>query len=154
MNKKRRFLSYALIGIVGLCLVFAGLGLGIRQVINAMTASPLRKALPSTAQDIHESAWEEGGDTGQDYCYLLRAKITPAEFQQYVNKLNLTLHTPTRQYSNGFSPNWSISCGIGKKPDWWTPLNDSSGTYVREGNSAWTYAKYENGYIFVVSYNI
>jgi hypothetical protein len=150
MNKKANPLGYVLVGTVALCMVCVGIWLGIRQVAYEMTATPLRKALPPTAQDIHEQSWGEGGEIGQDYCYLLKARITPAEFQQYVDRFGLTPHIATQQYSN-----WSmINCGTERKPDWWTPSDESGSMYARDEDSTWTYAKYENGYIFVVSYSI
>ena len=131
----------------------------MREIVRDVTMSPLRKALPPAAQDIHEWSWDEGGLLAQDYDYVLKAKITQDEFDQYVRDLGLSPHTPTRQYSGGFQPDWDLSWlwrldNNGVRPDWWSPSTDVSGTYVYDGGSLWTYAKYEDGYLYLVSYNI
>lgn len=87
--------------------------------------------------------------------YLLRAKITEDEFYTYVNKLNLTPHTSTREYGYGFILNWHPHEHLtDDQLDWWTPTENFDSTYVYDGGSWWRYAKYEDGYIFVVSFNI
>ncbi len=153
MNKGKRFLSCILVGLAGLCIWGVVARMAVRWAVYELTAPPIRKALPFTAQDVHDWSWEEGGETGQDYCYMVKAKITPEEFRQYINRFGLTLHTPTRRYSMDYSPGWN-GCTFIEKPDWWTPSDDMSGTYVHDYGSAWVYAKYEGGYIFVVSYNL
>ncbi len=155
MPKKKRLWGYVLAGLAALCVISATSWLAIRWTVYELAAPPIRKALPFTAQDVHDWSWEEEGETGQDYCYMVKAKIKPEEFRQYINRFELTPHTPTRQYSGGFDPGWSGSgCVMAPKLDWWTPSDDTSGTYVHDYGSAWLYAKYEGGYIFVVSYNI
>jgi hypothetical protein len=148
--KRKPFSRHALVTILILCGACIGIGVGAQRAIRTVTMRPLRRALPPTAQDVHEWSWEEGGLTGQDYAYCLKAKITRSEFDAYVKKFNLTSYIPNQQYSNGFYPSWRCKDEI----DWWTPSDDTSSTYVYDGGSVWTYAKYENGYVFVVSYNI
>ncbi len=145
--KRNRQLGCLFLSLILLFPAFMAVGILGAKIL---TTPPLRRALPASAQDIHEWSRDEGGELAQDYSYLLKAKITRDEFYQYVNKFNMTLYTPTQQYSCGFYPGWSSS----KKPDWWTPSEDLQGTYVRAENCAWTYAKYEDGYIYVVSFNI
>jgi len=129
--------------------------LGGRALIQNIFASPLRKGLPPTATQIREWRWAEGGLTGQDYAYLLRAKITKQEFLDYVDRFDMMPHTPEREYSCGFFLDWCPgmlhSC---ESPEWWTPSNRSDNTYVYDGGSWWQCAQWENGYIYVVSYNI
>jgi hypothetical protein len=119
---------------------------------NRLTISPLRRALPTTATEVQEWQWTEEGLLAQDYAYQLKAKITEQEFLEYIHKLELTPHTPERKYGLGFVLSW----GIFDSPQraWWDPSPDTTNTYVYDGGSWWTYAKWENGYIYVVSYNI
>jgi len=146
VNRKTLAIGCALIGCVGLLAI----GLGLRQVAISLTTTPLRKALPASARDIHEWSGGEEGILAQDYMYLLKARITPDEFDAYVNRFGMTPHTPNRSYQYGFQPGWRI----GQELEWWDPSDDVSNTYVLDHSSAWTYAKYENGYLYVVSYNI
>ena len=161
MKSKTR-VAYLLAGILALCLVCAcaGLaGLAGRDFIGRATVSPLRSALPATAEDIHEWSWDEGGPLAQDYDYVLKAKITQSEFDQYVRDFKLTPHTPGRRYTEPFEPDWELGWlwdmdNNGVRPEWFTATTDLSGTYVYDGGSSWIYAKYENGYIYVVAFNI
>ncbi len=107
------------------------------------------------AGEIHEWQWSEGGLTGQDYVYILSAKITEQQFLEYVDRLDMTPHTPEREYSPGFALYWyPHELHSNEALEWWTPSRDDDGVYVYDGRSWWDYAKWENGYIYVVSYNI
>lgn len=147
VTERNRWLGCLFLSFILLFPVFIAVGIGGAVIL---TTTPLRRALPASAQDIHEWSQDEGGELAQDYAYLLKAKITRDEFYKYVNKIDLTLHTSSRQYSCGFYPSWSSS----KALDWWAPSEDLQDTYVREADCSWTYAKYEDGYIYVVSFNI
>jgi hypothetical protein len=145
----------AVISTVVFCLSTTATLIGARYVLRNLIATPLRKELPRTARDIHEWRWEESGLTGQDYLYLLKARITEQEFQGYVDKLGMTPHTSSRQYQHGFHPHWHpVVLSLAKDIDWWTPSKSTQATYVLDGGDWWTYAKYENGYVYVVSLNI
>jgi hypothetical protein len=129
--------------------------LGGRALIQSVLASPLRKGLPPTATQIREWRWSEGGLTGQDYTYLLRAKITKQEFLDYVDRFDMAPHTPEREYSYGFVLTWHPYTQHSYEAlEWWTPSESSNGTYVHDGGSWWQYAKWENGYIYIVSCSI
>ena len=109
----------------------------------------LRKALPRTAEDVHEWAWEDG--FLPDYSYMLKARISEQEFKEYVEYFGLTPHSPDRQYSeDDHNLSWR-PCGLFDE-DWWD-VSDTldANTFVSEGQTTWTYAKYENGYIYVKS---
>ena len=109
-----------------------------------------RGRLPASATDIHEWVWADG--FLPDYSYLLKARITETEFQQFIAQLGLTPHTPDREYSE--ESHWlSWSAAPGFHGDWWdaTPTLDS--TYVSEGHDTWAFAKYENGSLYFESLN-
>lgn len=110
--------------------------------------------MPSTAQNIREWYWDEGGLVPQDYMYLLRAEITEEEFYEYVEQLGLRPYRDEPTNSLDFYPQWYFSPLAEEQLEWWTPTNDSKGVYIYDGGSWWKYAKYENGYVYVVSFNI
>ena len=100
--------------------------------------------LPSTATEVREHAWAD--DFLPDYDYYLRARITKPEFDALVQKLELTPHTSTRTYSETGVLSWSGHL-IGEN-DWWHPTDQLEGTYVRQEGTNWSFAKYENGYLY------
>ncbi len=109
-----------------------------------------RRHLPATATDIHEWAWADG--FLPDYSYFLKARIAEAEFQQFVARLGLTPHTSDRKYSE--HSNWlSWSSAPGFDGDWWDASPSLASTFVSEGHDTWTFAKYENGFLYFVSLN-
>src|SRR5688572_18330631 len=109
-----------------------------------------RRALPRTAQDVHEWYWEDR--FLPDYSYHLKAKITPDEFQRYVQRLGLTLHTPVRQYQDDMHwLSWQSAPGFTNR--WWDVSDSLVGTYVEQGHDTWSFAKYERGYVYVSSLN-
>lgn len=137
-----------------LLLILGSVCFWVWAIIQNLTMSQWRKALPSTAQDVREWQWDEGGPLPQDYIYLLRARITDEEFEIYVKQLGLVPYLAGREYSHGFTPRWYFSQLTDEQLKWWTPTDSSDGTYINDGGSWWRYAKYKNGYVYVVSYNI
>jgi hypothetical protein len=103
-----------------------------------------RSSLPETATDIEEQAWSDG--FLPDYDYYLRARITESEFEKFVKDLELTPHSDTRIYSESSLLSWSGAL-IGDK-EWWNPTEYLEGTYVKEGGTNWTFAKYEDGFLY------
>lgn len=107
-----------------------------------------RKALPSSAQDIHESYWTD--TLLPDYDYKLKAKITEEEFRRYVAKFGLTPHTTTRKYSDlVVCLDWAASPEF--RRGWWDPSTSLDSTFVWQSNTVWTYAKYERGHLYLQS---
>lgn len=149
-NRKRLQIGIGLI----ILLVLSGVCFGVWAIVQNLTMSPLRKALPSTAQDIREWYWDEGGLIPQDYMYLLRAEISEQEFYEYVAQLGLMPYRAEPTNSFDFYPQWYFSPLAEEQLEWWTPTNNSEGAYIYAGESWWYYAKYENGYVYVVSFNI
>jgi hypothetical protein len=118
--------------------------------VDRREGHPLEKALPPSATEIR--TWEGGeeGPLAQDFYFMMKARITREEFEAYVEDMEMTLHTDEREYDFGFNPDWSSNSDV----NWWIPSPELDETYVRDDGSAWTYSKYENGFIWVVSYNI
>jgi hypothetical protein len=113
-----------------------------------LNVRPLRRALPSSAADVHEWGYADG--FLPDFTYLLKARINPDEFQSYVKKARMTPHTADRKYDDDDTwLNWRFrgSC----HETWWDPSDSIENTFVRNHGEEWGYAKYENGYIYVKS---
>ncbi len=107
-----------------------------------------RRALPSSAEDIHE--WEQDFGFLPDFTYHLKAKITEEHFHHYVDKFGLTPHTSTRQYTQ--SADWlSWESLPGSVGDWWNPSNSLEFTFVRQEDDFWMFAKYEHGYLYLTA---
>jgi hypothetical protein len=115
---------------------------------------PQRKALPSTAEDIQEWSWIEPGPLSQDYSYLLRAKISEEEFAVYVNERGLEPYIQPAEDSSDFFISWHPFNSRITHLEWWNPTDSFENTYIISSDSWWEYAKYENGYIFAVAFNI
>lgn len=66
-----------------------------------------RRALPETATDVHEDAWEDG--FLPDYHYCLKAKISAVELEAYARRLELAppppAPTPSAATSSRARPN-------------------------------------------------
>jgi len=128
-----------LIGIyaLGICLTYNLLGWDFR------------KELPLLASDVHEHFYADG--FLPDYSYFLKAKMSEQQFQRYIAKFKLTLHTPDRKYSEDLWLDWG---GSHLAPlSWWDPGKTLEHTYVWEGGDTWTFAKYEHGYLYLKSLN-
>jgi len=153
MKNKRRV---RLLGGIIVCVILVVACLGGQASIRLLFASPIRRALPWTAREVHEWQWNEPGLTGQDYTYLVKARISERQFDAYVDRLDLSPHSPDRDYEHsGFSPNWDPHLpGTDQSPVWWDPSASLDGTYVYDGGSWWIVAKWENGIVYAVSYCI
>ena len=109
-----------------------------------------RNKLPRTAQDVHEWFWSPGFIP--DYNYHLKAKVSAPQFKHYVSRFSLTPHSPARTYSESADLwlRWEDDdCG----EKWWDPSDKVDGTYVEQEHDTWTFAKYENGYLYLTSLN-
>jgi len=105
-----------------------------------------RRELPWSAKDVHERY--DSDVLLPDYSYNLKAKITQGEFRLYVTKFGLTPHTSTRQYSESPDPilNWQSATN-----SWWDPSDSMQNTFVWQGGTTWTFAKYERGHLYLES---
>ena len=106
-----------------------------------------RSSLPVTAADVHEHAWADG--FLPDYDYYLCARITEAEFEKFVQDLGLTPHTASRIYSDSEESSWlSWSGHLLGDNTWWHPTDSLESTFVKEGGTTWSFAKYEDGFLY------
>jgi len=109
-----------------------------------------RKELPWLAGDVHEHYTTD--ILLPDYSYYLKAKISEAQFQRYIAKFKLTLHTSDRNYTDDTV--WLQWDAHDSTPNhWWDPSKTLNNTYVWQGNDTWIFAKYENGYLYLQSLN-
>ena len=113
-----------------------------------------RKNLPWSARNIFDREWDEPGILSQDYCILMRAEIPKAEMAEYMERINLKPVPAAIISERPYWLDWGGCIWDGGNPDWWDPTSDTSGTYYWSSNSAWSYAKWENGKVYVKSYNI
>ena len=107
------------------------------------------RMLPKTTQEVHEWSWSD--DFLPHYVYLLRARVTQEEFDVYVAKLGLTLHTPSRKYEEPAEPWLDWGRGPDEKTPWWNPSPSLQSTFVAQGHDTWTFAKYEKGRLYLKS---
>ena len=110
---------------------------------------PPRRALPFDAEDVHE--WYMANGFLPDYSYQLKAKITHEQFLRYVSRLGLTPHSDTRRYTQSPIPWLSWRAQPSFKGDWWDPTASLSSAFVSQDGDCWTFAKYENGYLYLSS---
>ncbi len=127
---------------------------GVALALVIWMASPasdewvFQRKLPRYAQDVR--VWKHADGFLPDYMYLLRARISQDDFARYAASLNLTPHSPTRKYEEGPAEQFM---DWGRRDDWWDPSPDLAGTFVDQGQDTWTFAKYENGYVYLKSFN-
>jgi hypothetical protein len=132
------------VGLVCLALILAAIAVWGWYVL---ATSPLRQALPWSAREVVDLTVDGPPDHG----YFLRAKITEPEFRAYCERMRLTPHTSDRVYTDDeMWLSWDGPAG-GRTPDWWNPSSGLDGTYVEQSGKVWTFAKYENGYLYVKS---
>ena len=105
---------------------------------------PPRRALPSTATDVHEHNWDT---YVRDYCYILKAKITPEEFEVYRKKLKLVPIPENKKEE----VDWQAWDNFG---DWWDPSATVEGTFYNPTmtGSQHAFTKHENGYVYYLEY--
>jgi hypothetical protein len=140
--------TVTLVGVL-LALVLAG---GFGWVFLARSDEwVFRRNLPGTAVDVSE--WDRSETLLPDYSYHLKASITEEQFGIYITKFGLTPHSETRQYSQSPSPWLSWQAAPGFQGSWWDPSDTLAGTFVHQEGDTWTFAKYENGYLYLASLN-
>jgi len=112
-----------------------------------LVTSPLRTGLPMSASDIREQCWSDG--FLPDYAYHLRAKIPQSEFTQYAQRMGL------RPYSRADDPHKFSWRNHGESEmRWWDPAPAVTSVYCSTWQYGGTYAKFENGYIYVYSFQM
>jgi hypothetical protein len=144
LARKKRLRGATIAALIGATL-FLG---GWRYFFPSETRSPFRVALPKRV--IETSEWYFSDGFLPDYAYYLRAKISPEDFDKYVKYFSLTPHSVDRKYEGGFSagPAW-----VSGPADWWNPSASTLTTFAKQDAlDSWTYAKYENGYLYLHSF--
>ena len=108
-----------------------------------------KSELPSTATEIQESVWADG--FLPDYSYILRARISGQEFADFCLRLKLTPHSESRTYSD--DKHWLSWTALPNVDggDWWGATESLERTFVRQDGTSWSFAKYENGYLYFQS---
>lgn len=130
-----------------------------------------RTVLPWSASEIHDS--NNWGALTSDGMYWLKARITRAEFDAYVAEFNLKPYIPDPRASDsesggigvpglpkfGLEPLWGWAGprthgtrDSGWDP-WWDPSRELTETHYSRRGMAWTFAKYERGYLYLHSYD-
>lgn len=104
--------------------------------------------LPATAQMIYSSRWEDGflGDATTK----VKARVTAAEFESAVKKLELTRYRDVSKSSYGSEPPQWMSDSDKR----WDPSSELDDTFIRQQGRWWQLAKYQNGFLYyqAVSY--
>ena len=109
-----------------------------------------RGHLSTNATDVLEWSWSDG--FLPDYSYVMRARVSRSDFESFCTALSLTLHTPDRSYTD--DAHWlAWSAPPGFTNTWWDVSPSLEGTYVSQGNDTWSFAKYENGFLYFQSLN-
>lgn len=138
--------------LIGIGLVIAaGLAAVALLVLRAIPDGTwgFRRALPETATDVHEDAWEDG--FLPDYHYCLKAKISAFEFEAYARRLELATPPPAPTSSDAFG-GYDFSCPT--QPAWWDPpLGATNDAWTWHGGDSWTMAAYAGGYLYLTSVN-
>ncbi len=108
-------------------------------VVDAVTPSPVRQALPATATDVQEycnASWQ--GDSLR----CLQAKMPQAEMPKFAAKLGLV-----ERYNPRTDAALPISFDGGREADWWHSPTTMNGAYFeyKPGKEAYSLATYQNG---------
>lgn len=138
------------------CLIVVGACACAWTLIEYLRVPAARRALPSSATEIQEWKWAEGGLTGQDSLYLMKARISEREFFEYAERFGLRGYVPSLDYGPSFVPSWEPPVWpLGVDLHWWdpNPHADFRGTRLAGHGTHWTFAKYENGYVYVMSFD-
>jgi len=101
-----------------------------------------RKALPSTADEVHE--YNSDRLFPPDYCYYLKAKITQEEFNAYRKRLRFAPLPQDLREEFDWSP-------FGDKvEEWWDPTPSLKGAFYNPTatGSQRALMKYENGFVY------
>jgi len=143
MPPSRTQFSSVLLGIV---LSTASALLCIVLYLALFALHSARAALPTSAEDIHEFHSSYAGVT-MDYVYLLKARITENEFQEFVNRMKLS-NLEDGRGSRREKSYWGGHADLGEA--WWNPTESIAGAYhdnTAKGSLV-VLAKYEHGYLY------
>lgn len=117
------------------------------RTIFPWVSTEVKDALPYSATDVRHF----GYDTWEDYFYILKAKITKKEFDEYRKKLVFVpLSEEMRKRAN-----WSFIVLGYDNSDWWDPSPSLDETYYdpTTPDSQIRMMKYEKGYVYVLNWS-
>lgn len=129
-----------------------------RQALDFLTAifgadsrvRSWREHLSTNATDVLEWSWSDG--FLPDYSYVMKARVSQADFESFCTALELTPHTADRGYTDDVRwLSWSAPPGFTNT--WWDVSLSLEGTRVSQGSDTWSFAKYENGFLYFQSLN-
>jgi len=106
------------------------------------------KALPDTAEDVH--VWHQNDGFLPDYTYYLKARISRQEFFNYIDSLEMNLHTDTSNYTDDTL--WIQTSGAFNDTikSWWNDTRTDS-MYVWQNGHEWNTARYIDGYLYLLA---
>jgi hypothetical protein len=104
--------------------------------------------LPKSAQDVHEFYTADGFHA--DYVYLIKAKIEPAEYIEYVNLLKMPIRYDININAELKS---KLNTGYSGTPKWWDPPNMNEMSYYEydDRHNFKDIVIYANGYVYYYS---
>lgn len=132
----RVWIAISAAGILSLTVAIIGMLLLMGYILESGTSS-FRRALPAGATDMHDRLV----DMAPDHIYVLQAKLSRVEFDGYVRRLGLTLHNPSRIYTDDSM--WLSWRTPMVSEVWWHPSGEITDTYVRQDGHTWVFAKFE-----------
>ncbi len=105
--------------------------------------SPLRRALPSSASDVHEYSWTQPGPLSQDFSYLLKARLAKDELAPYAERAGLVPYERGLEIHHGIDGAWDTAWG----QPWWDPPPELDGSYVDFWQGGWTVVRWKDGWL-------
>ena len=115
-----------------------------RWAWDYFTTEPLKRALPDGAEVLYERRLSRPPDFS---CYL-KVDMDESSFREYCRRLGLTPHHPDRKYTDDTMwLSWDV-LSEGRDEDW-NPTPGMAGWYVKQVGDGWTFAKWENGTMYL-----
>lgn len=134
-KKPKLRLLWALVGVVVI-------SLGVALLIP----HPARSALPSSATEVREYAWDD--NFHGDFFRLLKAKMPESDVAAYAARLGLRERYDTNTHG-GLPLNFSG----GEKLDWWNPPDSLAGAYFKHepGKESFVMVGYRDGWVYFIA---
>ncbi|MES2464200.1 MAG: hypothetical protein V4671_26860 [Armatimonadota bacterium] len=110
--------------------------------LDKVLPSNVRRALPTSATDIHE--YDDTNYFLGEMSQCLKAKMPESEMPGFAARMGLTARYSTTTYGK-LRFHWHGAEGA----SWWDPPDTLDGGYLTyKGTSNYSIAKYENGYVY------
>ncbi len=129
---------------VTLAVLAAAAPIGI-WLIDTLTPSLVRQALPAAATDVQEYC---DVDWNGDYARWLQAKIPQSEMPRFAEKLGLQ-----QRYQSGKHAPVMVSFEETGAPSWWHAPASLEGAYFKykPGEERYSVALYQNGQVYYLA---